>query len=196
MTPQINLLPEVRQLKLKAKRQRRIVTAVSAITVGTSVLVVIVLVLVSQGQKVRIRQLTNDIQSSQSEISGTPDLAKMLTTQQNLKSLPGLYQQRILMTRFYDLLSRVSPRDMALESLAIDGQNVLKVEGRARNYALASKFAKALEASNLTFGEGADEENAPHFSEVSLGTVAADDSGRVVFTLSAKLATEVVSVNR
>jgi Tfp pilus assembly protein PilN len=193
MTPQINLLPEVRQAKLKAKRHRRLAAGLATAVIGFSLITVVVLALVSQAQKLRISQLSREIETRQNEIKTTPNLEKMLTTQQHLSSLPGLYSQRVFMTKFYNLLSGVSPRDLAFESLEIDAQNVMSVKGRARNYNIASKFAKALEASNLTLGDKANPNNSAHFSEVTLGTVSAEDDGKVVFELKAKIATEVTS---
>lgn len=193
MTALINLLPDVRQAKLKDERRRRLTTGISATIGVVSIGVIAVLFLFIQGQFLKIKSLTAEISDHQAAISQIPDLEDILTTQQHLDSLPSLYSQRVYLTKFYTLLGTISPKDLALQSIALDGKNSLKFSVRARNYFIAAKFAKALEASNVTLGFGAKESNNAHFTNVQLEAVSAEIDGKVTFAITATMGTEVTN---
>lgn len=191
MATLINLLPDVRQAKLRAKRLRQITAGLTSMVIAVCVAGVVVLFLITQGQKLRMGQLANEIKTKQATIDSTPDLGKMLTTQAHLASLPGLYQNRVLLTQFFSLLSSVSPKDISLENLEIAADGTLKFTVEARSYTIAAKFAQALEASNVTLGDGAGPDKPPHFTKVTLNGVAATSTGKVNFTATANVSPEV-----
>ena len=188
----INLLPDLHQAKLKAKRYRQLAVGSSIVVCSASLGIVLVLFIAVQAQNVQMDRLKNSIQEKEAIWVGTPNLQKILTTQQNLVFLPQLYKERAYMTKFLNLLGSVSPKDIALQSLDLDSANTLKVIGRSRNYAAATKFAKALEASNVTLGPGAGRDNLPNFSNINLGALATATDGKVDFTLSASLSPGVI----
>ncbi|HSX48143.1 MAG TPA: hypothetical protein VLF41_01395 [Candidatus Nanoarchaeia archaeon] len=196
MATAINLLPDVRQEKVRAKRRRQTAAALATVITCIALGLVLILFLITQGQKIRIAQLQADINDSQAKITADKDLVKIVTTQQHLKSLPDLYRQRTFMTKFYTVLGTVSPKDYDLETITVDDQNTIKFTGKAKNYYTVTKFAKALEGSNLTLGLGADVGNQPYFTDIKLDTATADASGKVSFTLSTTMSKEVTSGNK
>jgi Tfp pilus assembly protein PilN len=184
MSVAINLLPDIRQAKLRDQRRRRL-----ALSIGTLVCVACVgglalLFLTTQAQKLRIGQLTRQIQTGQATISQTENLSEMLTLQRNLASLPKLYTQRVLMTRLFTVLSGISPKELGLTSLDMETVNTLRLGGTARSYATVTKLVRALEASNVTLGEGSSQNNQPHFSDIVITSVAAENDGKVTFTMN------------
>lgn len=191
MAVRVNLLPDLRQAKLRARHHRQLAAGLATLVCAASIGVVVMLFAYVQVQGLRIHQLQGSINEKQATFLATPELEKMLTTQAHLAALPQLYDQRVLMTRFFNILGTISPRDLALQSLSIDETNTLKITGQARSYALATKLAKALEASNVTIGQDAKPDNQPHFLNVALADVTSDTTnGKVNFSLSAGLSPE------
>ncbi|MBW3538209.1 PilN domain-containing protein [Candidatus Parcubacteria bacterium] len=193
MTAKINLLPDIRQAKVRARQQRRLAAGIGTMVCTLSIGAVVVLALVMAAQKLRLAALQNSINASQNQLQSESNLKDMLTVQQHLAALPGLYDQRAYITRFLDTLVSVSPTQFAVSSLEIDAQNNLKFTGQAQNYNLVTKFTQALEASNLTLGPAASPSNPPHFTNVNISSVSLDSDNKVAFSLSATMAPQVTN---
>lgn len=193
MATLINLLPDIRLAKLAFKRRKRLATIIASTVSGVGVVVVVVLFFITQGQQIKINALSGEIKQSQSQVSSTPDLAKILTVQQHLNSLNGLYAQKIYLSNLYSVLSSLTPGDVAMLSLELDPQNNLKMAAQARSYGAAAKFVKAVEASNVSLGFGAGANKMPYFGNIKLTTVAADatNANKVNFTFTATMSSEV-----
>lgn len=196
MATAINLLPDVRQEKVKAKHRRQTAAALATVITSIAVGLVIILFLITQGQKIRISQLQASINDSQSKITGDKDAVKIVTAQQHLASLPDLYRQRVFMSKFFTVLGTVSPKDYDLETLTVDATNTIKFTGKARNYYTVAKFAKALEADNVTIGPSPNVSNSPNFTDIKLDTTSAGNDGKVSFTLTTTMSKEVTSGNK
>ena len=193
MSVLINLLPDLRQAKLRAKQRRRLAT-IGAITVcSISGGLVIVLALYEGAQKLDIRSLTNQITVNKSTLQNTPGLIDALTAQQHLDSLPQLYSQRVYITKFFNAYNQSSPTDITINSLTVDETNVLKVQGAGTSYASVAKLADALAADNVTVGMGANASNVPYFTDISIDQVSKSTDNQVTFGLSANVAEGVTS---
>jgi Tfp pilus assembly protein PilN len=194
MTTLINLLPDLRQAKLRERRRRQLVTGLGfTVWIACGAIVVIMLV-VSGGQKLSISNYTKSIAAKQAELRAVDGLVEALTANQHLASLPGLYDKRVYMTKFFEAYSQADPASITLSSLAVDNVGVLTVLGTAPSFAEVAKLARALEASNVTVGPGAAENNAPYFSNVSINSVDSGDRAGVSFSVSATLQSGVTSV--
>jgi len=190
-TARINLLPDIRQAKARAKQRRQTAAAVATILTSLSLGIVVVLFLVVQGQRLRIAQLSSQISSRQAQIDSDPDLKKIVTVQEHLKSIPALYAQRVYMTKFFAVLTATDPKDLAITQLAIDPTGVIQIQGTAKSYYSVSKFAEALEEYNVSLGPNASSGNQPFFTNVQIGQTSSDQN--VSFTLSATMSPEVTS---
>jgi len=195
MTPKINLAPDRHQAKVKAKRSRQLILAISFLVTATSVGIMVALFLVAQGQNLAIRLTQNAINDDKTQINQYKQqgLQDAVTTQRHLDSLPVLYSQRVYLSKFFDVLISVSPQGFGVSRINIDSQNVIKFNGRAKSYTLAAKFAKALEASNVTIGSGAAAANTPYFSNIDLSGVSAASDGSVDFSVTATMSKEVTN---
>lgn len=196
MSVAINLLPDIRQAKLREQRRRRMALSVGTIICTACIGGLVVLLLATQAQKLRINQLTGQIKRDQAEINKTENLSEMLTTQQNLASLPALYNQRRFLTKLFTVLQGISPKELGLTSLDMEDINTMKIGGRAQSYATVTKLVRALEASNVTVGENSSENNRAHFSNITISNVGAEGDGKVTFTLTAKLSEGVTDASR
>jgi Tfp pilus assembly protein PilN len=188
----INLLPDVRQAKLREHRRRQLATGLSITTWAVCGGILVVLTLYVAGQKVLINSLSSNISSKENQLKSIPNLTDALTAQQHSASLSSLYGQRVYMTKFFQAYVASSPTTVTIGSLSVDSQNNLVVNGTATNYAAVAKLARALEAANVTLGNGASASNTPYFSGVSITSVGSV-AGGVGFSLSAVLGTGVVS---
>jgi Tfp pilus assembly protein PilN len=194
----INLLPDLRQAKLRERRRRQLVAGVSVMIWVVCGAVIVLMSLYVAGQKVIINNLTNSINSEKRQLSEVPNLIEAFTAEQHLASLPGLYSQRVFMTKFFDAYTQANPQDVTLNSMAVDQSNMLTVSGSGKNYAAVAKLARALEAANVKVGSGAKATNAPYFTNVQIVTVRNSGAGAnnktgVQFSIEASLQSGVTS---
>jgi Tfp pilus assembly protein PilN len=190
----INLLPDIRQAKLRERRRRQLVSGISILVWSICGGLVLLLGIFSTGQKVIIRNLDNSIESKKNELKAMTDLPAALTAADHLKSLPELYDKRVYFTNFFKAYEAASPTDVTLQSLSVDASNVVAAKGVARSYAAVAKLARAVEGYNVTVGPDAKSSNTPYFSDVSLQNVSQDTTG-VAFTLNATAQSGVFSGN-
>lgn len=183
----INLLPEVRQAKIKAKRQRHLTIAVAFAVCAVSLAAVAILAVITGGQALVIGQIQKDINNTQTEIQKDPDLPRILTVQSHLGSLSQLYDNRVYMTALFDLLPSVTPTDFAMSSFSIDAGGIITVSGQAKNISLVDKFVKALEASKSS---------QAHFSNVTITSVNSGSDKKASFTASFQLNSGVTNAKR
>lgn len=190
---QINLLPDTRKDKLKDKNNRQLAISVATVSVVASVATVILLLVITQAQKLQINMLTSSIKNTQNKItSEIPNAQTVATAQEHMDSLNDLYSNQVKVSKFLELLEKVTTKDVAIASVSLDPTNKVSISGNAVNYYAASKFAKALEASNLTIGTNASPSNTPNFSNTFLPTLGGSQ-GKVSFTITTNLSAGVIS---
>jgi len=188
MSVLINLLPDIRQAKLRESRRRQLVTGVSIVVWAVCGGVVLLLSLYAGGQKVLISNATRSIANEENQLKSVSGLIDAYTAQQHLASLPNLYAQRVRMTKFFQAYMEADPTDITLTSMTVDAGNTLIVQGSAGTYASVAKLARALQASNISVGTGASASNSPNFSNVtitSVGTSGASGRKGVNFSINA-----------
>lgn len=197
MSTLINLLPDLRQAKLRDLRRRQLaiglgfsVTVLCGATVG-------ILVLYMLAQKAVMSVRSNEITSEMNKLKSVDGLVEAMTANEHLASLPSLYEKRVLLSKFFKAYSEANPVGIILDTLSVDlsleGQKILKVSGNGPSYAEIAKLARALEASNVVVGEGASVKNEPYFSNVAIAGVTKTDNGVASFSLSAIVSSAVVS---
>lgn len=187
MSAMINLLPDIRQAKLKEKRRRQFMSGVAIVTWLGCGAIVLALSLATAAEKVLIMSSNKSAKDKITRLQNVPGIIEALTAQEHLASLPALYSQRVYMTKFFKALSESDPSDMTLSSLSIDGLNQLTVTGGARTYASVAKLARALSLSNISVGTGALATNSPYFTDVNITEVTKGATQAVSFTIQATL---------
>ncbi|HEY5667856.1 MAG TPA: hypothetical protein VIR03_01700 [Candidatus Saccharimonadales bacterium] len=146
MTVQFNLLPDIKVEYLKAKRQQHLVVVVSVFASAAALAVFVLLLTVVYGlQKKNLSDLNTDIKSASSQLQSTKDLTKILTVQNQLKALPGLHNKKVVASRLFDYLSRVTPASVSITKLDIDySLNALTVSGSAPDLMAVNTYADSL----------------------------------------------------
>lgn len=190
----INLLPDLRQAKLKDRRRKQLASGISVLVWAICGGVVILLSIYVAGQKVAIGVLSSSIKDKESKLQSISGLTDAMTAQEHLDSLNSLYSKRVYMTKFFDAYTQADPADAVLNSLTVDASNMLTVSGEAKTYADVAKLDRALEASNVSVGQDAKPSNTPYFSSVNITSVSQDTKG-VQYTITAQMAPGVTEGN-
>jgi hypothetical protein len=192
MSISINLLPDLRQAKLRVRRRRQMALGISVLVWAICGGSVVVLFLYNAGQKGLIALHDRSIADNKAKLESVEGLTDALTAQQHLAALPALYSERVLYTKFFEAYTQGDPLDITLDTLMVDEQNTLQVNGTGKTFAAVAKLARALETLNVTLGDNAAPANTPYFSSVEIASTENTPGKGVVFTLSAIVASEVL----
>jgi Tfp pilus assembly protein PilN len=190
----INLLPDTRQAKLRERRRRQMVGGVSVLVWAICGGIVALMSIYEVGQKAVIAGYSKDINDKTAKLRAVPDLLDALTAQQHTASLSSLYDKRVYMTKFFQAYTEANPSEVTLNTLAVDNQNIITVNGIGKSYAAIAKLARALAADNVEVGSNAAPSNSPYFTGVAISGLSASAQG-VAFTIHANLDSGVTSGN-
>lgn len=177
---EINLVPDVKQELIKAKQVRTLVVS-GAIVVGiVAVGIVILLALYKFGvQEIRSSVAKSDIEKGLNELKETPDLANMLTIQNQLASVSELHDQKNISSRIFELLVAINPsapNQVTFTSFKFDAQNTLiRMEAQTQGgYTSADVFKKMVQAVKFDYQPNLDSkaQELPIVSEVVLSNLS------------------------
>lgn len=143
---QFNLLPDVKLEFIKAQARKRLIILSSFIVSATFMVIFILLILnVKVAQQKRMNDLTKDIKSSVAKIRETKDIDKILTVQNQLSSLPGLHDQKIISSRLSDYLLQLTPSSAKITNAEVDfAANTITIKGTTPDLATVNKFTDTL----------------------------------------------------
>lgn len=195
MSTLINLLPDLRQAKLRERHRRQLVTGISIATWIACGVVVAVMFVIVGGQQLVISSATTNIKNKEQQLQGISGLSDAVTVNQHLAALPGLYANRVYLTKFFKAYTQADPVSISIASLAVDAQNVLTLRGTAPNYAEVAKLDRAMSLSNVKVGTGSAAGNNPYFTGVTIVSVDSSDKTTVNFSITANLDPGVKSGN-
>lgn len=154
---EINLIPDVKQELLGAKRIRAYVmsAAVIAGVVAVSVVVLMALYLFTV-QGLRSKFIGDAINSKGSQLNSIKDLSNMLTIQNQLSKLTDLHNSKNIDSRMFDLLIAINPaqpNDVKVSSAKIDADSkTITVQGQAANgYEAAESLKKTILSTAITY---------------------------------------------
>lgn len=189
----INLLPDLRQAKLREQRRRQFAVGIAISVWVVCVASILLMFLYSAGQKLSITIHDKNIAATTDKLNQVTGLTDALTAQQHLNSLGTLYSNRVLFTQFFDAYQASSPADIALDTLKVDADNLLVVDGTAKSFAAIAKLQRALEQSHVTVGPSAAASNSPYFSAVNIKSAVNTNGKGIVFNINAKVSPEVLN---
>ena len=191
----LNLAPEDNQASQRSKRRRQVATSIGALVCAVSLGVVVVSVLVLGSQKVFLSALNTDVKNSQAKVAGYTNLEAAATAQQQLTTWAQLAGSQGQFSQFFQVLQEFAPQGVAATSISVDDNNNLTMSGTANSYSLVTKFADALQASNVQIGPGHAATNQPYFTNVQLSGVNSSSSGggSVGFQLTTTMSSQVTN---
>ncbi|HET7641375.1 MAG TPA: PilN domain-containing protein, partial [Ktedonobacteraceae bacterium] len=138
-----------------------------------------------------ISDLNKDIASTSHELENTPDLTKVLTVQNQLKSLPKMHDQKPVASRFFNYLSQVTPTKASISSSKIDFANqTITITGTADSLVTVNTFADTLKFTTYNTANSTSTKNA--FSNVVLSNFSRDKSN-AGYTLTLKFDKQIFS---
>lgn len=190
---QFNLLPDVKLAYIRTHQTKRLVTlvaiSVTALAVGLTMLLFVV---VNVLQKRTLSNLDKDIKKYSADLKNTPDVNKVLTIQNQLNSLPGLHEKKVVATRLFDYLTKLTPIQASIADFDIDfTTNTISFNGRADNLSVVNKFADTLKFTTYTVKDSNQSSKA--FSEVVLSNFSRAD--KTQYQLDAKFDPTIFDVN-
>jgi Tfp pilus assembly protein PilN len=198
MPVMINLLPDIRQQKLRDAEKRQLLGLVMTTVLIVCGVLVGGMFVITAAQSARITSLTKSIAQKQSQISNDTDLPKVLTAQQQIVQLGALLKRKVYVSKLFAVLSEVSPspKELAVSSMTSDDTGLLTAKVTAKSFYTATRAVAALAASNISVGSKAQSTNTPDFSNISLSAVDSDTSGIVSFTVTMQPGTGVTNAQR
>ncbi|MBH2007920.1 hypothetical protein I8H83_04940 [Candidatus Saccharibacteria bacterium] len=155
---QINLVPDVKLELIRAQRHRNIVISTAILVMIASVGIVVLLGVAIGYQAVRTTFLTGQIKDRDEEFRKKPDIAKMVTIQNQLKSIQATHEQKAMTSRIFDVLLEATAKDtdnsVTFNSFTIDSTEKtisLVVQTDKRGFDAAEVFRKNIEGMQLYY---------------------------------------------
>lgn len=172
---QLNLLPDIKLEYLKTERTKRKIILISSACAGAALLLLLMLfVVVNVLQKQHLNSLNKDIKTYSAKLSGTTDLNKILTIQNQLESLPAMHDQKVVASRLFSYMSQLTPNQASIASLKVDFVgNTISFSGTADALETVNKFTDTLKFTTFKTADGSSEDKA--FSNVVLTNFSRDD---------------------
>lgn len=192
---EINLIPDVKQELIAAKRIQTYVISGSVIA-GVAVIAVVALMafyLVAV-QGIIGSQVDDNIKTEGAKLSKIDDLSNMLTIQHQLSSLSEMHDTKSINSRVFDVLTAINPpqpNQVAVSSARVDTESkTITIDGQAANmYDAAEVFKKTVLGTTISYTGDANEiKTIPLTSSVSTTGISygEDAMGKKVlrFTMS------------
>lgn len=191
---QVNLMPDVKQELIRARRVRSAVVSISILAMIVSGgIVALLAVYVVAGQGVRDNIANASIKKQYGELEKVKDLSNMLTIQNQLNKISQTHADKTVSSRLFDVLSVIvpeAPNDVSLTSTSMDIENgTLTIEGQGANGFVAYEaFKKTIDATKLVYyaGDDTDPTESPLASDIIDGerSYGEDQDGRRVLRFS------------
>lgn len=113
----INLLPDIKQARHKARRARQLVITSSIIVIIASILVPVIIVIYHLSVTVRINLRNDEIAAAKSDLKKVDDLSELLTVQSQLQTIDTVDKGKVHGGNFVSLIERTTPKDTNITSM-------------------------------------------------------------------------------
>jgi Tfp pilus assembly protein PilN len=180
---QFNLLPDVKMKYIKARLQKRMVMLIASLAgVGALSVLGILLVYVYVVQGSQISSFNKKIKTSQSSISTknqqVDDINKVLTVQNQLRSLDSLHADKPVVSRIFDYLAKITPSNITIAKLYVTNSDthVITMQGSTDTLESVNKFVDTLKFTTYKSAEK-DAVEKQIFTSVVLSTFGRDKAG-------------------
>lgn len=192
---EINLIPDVKQELIRAKRVRNTVIS-GAVVVGIgSLAAVVILAVISFGvQPLASKLADNDIDKKYAELQKVPDLGNMLTIQGQLASISDLHDSKTIASRLFELLVAINPskeNEVTYSQVQLNVENkTIRIDAQAKNgFAAAEAFEKTVKATNMSYTIDGETTKEPVADDVTQGdqSLGEDSNGAKVLRFSLTL---------
>ncbi len=157
---------------------------IAVASIGVSAGILILLFSFSAVQKRHITNLDKDIAAMRAELEANEELTKILSVQNQLNSLPALYDGRPAADRLTGFIDQTTPAGVGLGRLTVDfSLSTIEFSGSASTLEAVNAHVDTLKYTMFTPEEGA--EPIPAFTNVVLAQFGRDkDEATFTITLS------------
>lgn len=181
---QFNLLPDVKVEFIKTQKLKRLVIAVSIVASAMSVGILFITLSLSAVQKNHLTNLDKDIAKLTTELEETPELKSILSVQNQLGTLPGLYDGRPAVDRLPTYLDQITPTNLGIGRLELDfSLSSIEIEGKAESLELVNSFVDSLKFTSYTVTTDDGETEGKAFKDVVLADFGRDEE-EATFTIN------------
>lgn len=202
---EINLIPDVKQELLKAQSTRSLVVSISIVGGIIALGVVVALSIYVFGvQTVRSAISDDSIKRGGEQLAKVEDLSKMLTIQNQLKTISELNDRKNMDSRVFDVLAAVippEPNSVQLSQVTISAETAtLTLEGQTRTFDSMEVFKKTVDNAIVSYVvDNGDAQQVKLASSISTSNISygEDATGTRVlrFTMSFVYPVELFSPN-
>lgn len=142
---QFNLLPDVKVEYIKTKRLKRILLLSAIAASGVSVFILFLTFSYAAVQKRHLSNLDKDVDRISTELKSNPELTKILSVQNQLNTLPSLYDGRPAVDRLPGYLDQTTPQGVGIGRLTLDlSLSTIEITGEADNLQLVNSYVDTL----------------------------------------------------
>ena len=186
---QINLVPDIKQEFLRARKVRNLAISLSTLIGVASVALVVVLSIVLGIQYGLERYVDGQIDKSYAELTQNEDLSDIVTIQNQLGTISGQHDNKSMDSRLFAVLSAINPSapdDSQFTSVKlIPDEATLEIEGMTSGgYPATVALKKTIENTSISYTDLAFDEaqTAPLATSVAIdeSNYAEDSDGRRV----------------
>lgn len=184
---QINLLPDVKQEYLRARRTRNLAISISIFVGLAAVGVVVLLALMLGGQIARELLSDNKIDSEYEKMSQVENLSELVTLQNQLNLISSQHDKKSVDSRLFSFLQVINPKapnDVQFSTVSLDPENLqLKLEGvTAGGYPAVEALKKTILNTDMEYVSNQERYSEPVSDRVSIESTSfgEDSSGRRV----------------
>lgn len=175
---QVNLIPDLKADFLKTQRTKGLVITIAVLVCAAFAgLVVLLFIYVNVAQKEHSNNLSEDIATLVDEYRAIEDIDKIVTIQRQLESLPGLHNDKPLISRMITYLAIITPEQVEFRSIDLSFESLqIQIAGSAAEVSDVNRFANTIKNAVYTVGEDVERE-IPAFEDVVLNTINSDTDG-------------------
>lgn len=152
---QFNLLPDLKLQFVKAQRMKRLVTLVSIAVSAVSIFALIIMFsVVNVVQRKSLNDLNSDISQYSNQLNSVQDLDKILTVQNQLKTLPTLHDKKVVASRLFTYMNQLTPARASINSLNVNFvENTMTISGQAPSLDVVNTYIDTLKSTTYKAGD-------------------------------------------
>lgn len=171
---QLNLLPDIKVQFIKGKRAKRVVMVAATLSIVVSVAILAIMISLTMFQRRHISDLNRDIISYEKTLQDTPDLAKILTIQNQLQSLPGLYANRPVVSRLFPYIEQTTPAKIGIAHIVVSFvDSTINISGTSDSLESVNRYVDTLKFTTYVASDVSVETKA--FTNVVLASFGRDN---------------------
>jgi len=192
---EFNLLPDLKMEVVKTTRARKTIVSIAFLASAASLTILVLLLFtVYIVQNKQLSDASNDIETANETLKNTSGLVQILTVQNQLKTLPGLHQNKHISSRLFVYLPQVTPTNVSIGSLSLDlAANTMQISGTAESQHAVNTFIDTLKFTKYTI---ANDGTAKDAFPIVIESNFALSGAQVSYTLDAQFDPALFSNNQ